>query len=87
MEKKLILEKMSIILNDILGVETTEVIPSASFMNDLGCDSIALSEIILRFEDDFELRITDDEAGNIKTVGDAVDCIAVKLTARKKTAA
>jgi acyl carrier protein len=56
-----------------LSVDEAEVIPSASFQEDLGADSLALVELIMAFEEKFDIdNIPDDAADKIKTVGDAV---------------
>ncbi len=70
---------MSDILNQIKGiiaeqldVETDEVAPEKSFTDDLGADSLAIVELVLALEEEFGIKIPDDQVDNIKTVGDAV---------------
>ena len=58
-----------------LGVEESEVTREASFVNDLGADSLDCVELIIDFEHEFGIEIDDNEAENINTVGDAIDYI------------
>lgn len=58
-----------------LGVKESEVTRNASFVNDLGADSLDCVELILDFEKEFCITINDDEAENINTVGEAIDYI------------
>jgi len=68
-------DKVKQIIVDQLSVEETEVSPSASFVDDLGADSLDRVELIMAFEEAFDLEIPDDEAEKIKTVQDAIDYI------------
>ena len=65
-------EKVTAIIVDKLGVEASEVIPEASFTNDLGADSLDTVELIMEFEKEFNLAIPDEAAEKIGTVGDAI---------------
>ena len=65
--------KVKAIIVDKLGVDEAEVKPEASFTNDLGADSLDTVELIMEFEKEFDIKIEDDEAQKIQTVGDAVD--------------
>lgn len=65
--KKIIVEK--------LGVDITEVVPDASFVDDLGADSLDLVELIMSMEEEFDIDIPDDDAENITTVKDAINYI------------
>lgn len=58
-----------------LGVEASEVVPAASFTNDLGADSLDTVEMIMEFEKEFGMSIPDDQAQKIATVGDAISYI------------
>ncbi|MBM4417030.1 MAG: acyl carrier protein [Chloroflexi bacterium] len=69
--KKIIVEQ--------LGVEEDEVIPTASFVEDLNADSLDLVELIMSFEEEFGMEISDEEAQKIVSVQDAVDYIAEHL--------
>jgi acyl carrier protein len=68
-------DKVKQIIVDQLSVEDTEVTPNASFVDDLGADSLDRVELIMAFEEAFDLEIPDEEAEKIKTVQDAVDYI------------
>ena len=67
--------KVVSIIVDKLGVEESEVTLTASFTNDLGADSLDTVELIMEFEKEFNIAITDDQAENIQNVGDAVNYI------------
>ena len=58
-----------------LGVEESEVTREASFINDLGADSLDCVELVIDFEHEFGIEIDDNEAENINTVSDAIDYI------------
>ena len=58
-----------------LGVDENEVVPEASFTNDLGADSLDTVELIMEFEKEFDIQIPDDQAENIVSVGQAVEFI------------
>ena len=60
------------IIVDKLGVDAEEVTPEKSFTNDLGADSLDTVELIMEFEKEFGISITDDQAEKISTVGDAI---------------
>lgn len=68
-------DKVKQIIIDQLGVEEGEVTPSASFVDDLGADSLDRVELIMAFEEAFDIEIPDEEAEKIKTVQDAVGYI------------
>ncbi|MCD6065633.1 MAG: acyl carrier protein [Bacteroidetes bacterium] len=67
-----ITSKVKSIIVDKLGVDEKEVVPTASFTNDLGADSLDTVELIMEFEKEFNIAIPDDQAEKISTVGDAV---------------
>ncbi|HNZ85090.1 MAG: acyl carrier protein [Paludibacteraceae bacterium] len=68
-------EKVKAIIVEKLGVEASEVVPAASFTNDLGADSLDTVEMIMEFEKEFGMSIPDDQAQKIATVGDAISYI------------
>jgi len=68
-------EKVTNIIIDKLGVEASEVTPEASFTNDLGADSLDIVELVMEFENEFDMTIPDDQAEKIGTVGDAITYI------------
>ena len=59
-----------------LGVDESKVIESASFIDDLGADSLDTVELVMAFEEEFECEIPDDAAEKIQTVKDAIDFIS-----------
>jgi len=63
-----------------LGVGEDEVTPEASFIDDLGADSLDLVELIMALEEEFGLEISDEEAEKILTVGDAIEFIQAHVT-------
>lgn len=68
-------EKVKAIIVDQLGVEESDVTMEASFVDDLGADSLDIVELVMAFEEEFGLEIPDEEAEKIRTVGDAVKYI------------
>jgi acyl carrier protein len=64
--------RVKAIIVDKLGVDESEVTPTASFTNDLGADSLDTVELIMELEKEFNLTIPDDQAEKIATVGDAI---------------
>ena len=70
-----IAERVKKIIIDKLGVDESEVTPTASFTNDLGADSLDTVELIMEFEKEFNIAIPDDQAEKIGTVGDAISYI------------
>ena len=68
-------EKVKQIIVDQLGVEPSEVTPAASFVDDLGADSLDRVELIMTLEETFGVEIPDNDAEKISTVQDAVDYI------------
>ena len=68
-------DKVKQIIVDQLSVEESEVTPNASFVDDLGADSLDRVELIMAFEEAFEMEIPDEEAEKIKTVQNVVDYI------------
>ncbi len=74
-------EKIKEIIVDLLGVEPEKVTLDADFREDLGADSLDLVELIMEFEDFFGGTISDDEAQQIKTVGQAVEYVKERMPA------
>lgn len=68
-------EKISKIIVDQLGVTAEEVKPEASFVDDLGADSLDLTELIMAMEEEFGVEIGDDDAQKILKVKDAIDFV------------
>jgi len=73
-------EKVKKIVADHLGVEQTKVTNEASFVDDLGADSLDTVELVMAFEEEFGSEISDSEAEKILTVGDAIKFIEGKAT-------
>lgn len=71
----MIFEKVKDIVSNILGVEPEDVTMEASFMDDLGADSLDVVELIMDLQDEFSLEIPDEDAEKIHTVGDVVEYI------------
>jgi len=71
--------KVKAIIMDKLGVGENEVTPAASFIGDLGADSLDTAELIMGLEDEFKVKIEDSDAEKIRTVGDAVSYIEAHI--------
>ena len=71
-------EKVQAIIVDNLGVDATEVVAEASFTNDLGADSLDTVELIMQFEEEFEIENPDEDAEKILSVKQALDYIESK---------
>ena len=71
--------KVTSIITDKLGVEESQVVPEASFTNDLGADSLDTVELIMELEKEFDLSIPDEDAEKLTTVGEAINYAAAKL--------
>ena len=69
------LDKVVEIVVDKLGVESSKVTSEAKFIDDLGADSLDTVELIMQFEEEFEIEIPDEDAEKIMSVGQAVDYI------------
>ncbi len=74
-------DKVKEIVADELSVDAAIVTPQARFVEDLGADSLDVVELVMRFEEEFEIEIPDEDAEKITTVGDAVTYIDKKLEA------
>lgn len=71
-------EKITEILVEKLGIARTEVTPDANFVKDLGIDSLDYAELVMEFEQTFNIRIPDTDAENLSTMGQAVAYIDKK---------
>ncbi|HRJ31241.1 MAG TPA: acyl carrier protein [Cyclobacteriaceae bacterium] len=76
-------EKVARILIDKLGIAESEINPEANLVKDLGIDSLDYAEIVMDFEQTFDIRIPDDDAEKLATIGAAVKYIEDKLKAKK----
>jgi acyl carrier protein len=72
--------KVREIIMNKLGVEASQVTPTASFTNDLGADSLDTVELVMEFEKAFNLQIPDEDAEKISTVGDAIKYLSAKAS-------
>lgn len=74
-DQEAIRSKVTAIIVKQLGVKEAEVTLEKSFVDDLGADSLDIVELVMAMEDEFQFEIPDEEAENIRTVGDAVQYI------------
>ncbi len=74
-----VVERVTKVIVDRLGVDESEVKIEASFRDDLGADSLDVVELVMELEDEFDMEISDDDAEKIGTVGDAVSYIEAKV--------
>ena len=77
-------ERVKQIIVEQLGVDEGEVTPTASFVDDLGADSLDTVELVMAFEENFGIEIPDEDAEKIATVKDAVDCIEKHAKGKKE---
>jgi acyl carrier protein len=76
-------EKVKQIIVEQLGVEESEVTATASFVDDLGADSLDVVELVMAFEEAFDIEIPDEDAEKIRTVQDAINYIGKHAKAAK----
>jgi acyl carrier protein len=74
-------EKVKDIIEKELGVEREKLTDSASFIEDLGADSLDIVELVMEFEKEFNIDIPDEDAEKLKTVGDAMSYLRKKVSA------
>jgi acyl carrier protein len=74
-----VLERVTKIIVDRLGVDEAEIKLEAKFKDDLGADSLDVVELVMELEDEFDMEISDEDAEKILTVGDAVNYIQSTL--------
>jgi len=72
-------EKITTILVEKLGLASTEVTAKANFVKDLGIDSLDYAELVMEFEQNFDIKIPDDDAEKLQTIEDAVQYISEKM--------
>ena len=82
MNQEEILAKLKTIVMDRLSVEENQIKPEASFVEDLGADSLDIVELIMGIEEEFDIEIPDEDAEKLTTVGEATEYIKSKLTSQ-----
>src|SRR5205807_6394224 len=75
MAEKTIEEKVKDIIVEQLGVNPEQVTPQASFIEDLGADSLDIVELVMAFEEEFSVEVPDEDAEKLQTVGDVINYI------------
>ena len=78
-DQKTIEQRVKEIIVNQLNVNEEQITPTASFLDDLGADSLDTVELVMEFEDAFDINIPDEDAEKIQTVGAAVEYIGAKL--------
>lgn len=81
---KAIEEKVIDIICEQMGVDKTDITRDTSFINDLNADSLDTVELVMEFEDEFDVSIPDEEAEKIQTVGAAIDYVAKVANAKSQ---
>jgi acyl carrier protein len=72
-------QRISEMIIEQLGATKEEIVPEASFIDDLGADSLDIVELVMAMEEEFDIEITDDDAEKIQTIGDAVAYLKHRL--------
>jgi len=72
-------ERVIEIVAEQMGADKTQVTRETSFVNDLGADSLDTVELVMEFEDEFDISIPDEDAEKIQTVGQAIDYVEAHL--------
>ena len=75
----MVLEKIEALISEQFGVDKSDISLGTSFVEDLNADSLDVVEFIMALDEDFDIQINDEDAENIKTVGDVVNYINEKL--------
>ena len=73
-------KKVTVIITEKLGIPETEVTSDANFVKDLGIDSLDYAELVMEFEQTFDIKIPDDDAEKLATISSAVEYIRSKVT-------
>ncbi len=73
--------KVSEIIVEQLGASKEEIVPEASFTDDLGADSLDIVELVMAMEEEFDIEIPDDDAEKIQTIGDALSYLKERVSA------
>ena len=75
-------KKVTSILIDKLGISNSEITPDANFVKDLGIDSLDYAELVMEFEQTFDIKIPDDDAEKLQTISQAVIYIQEKMATK-----
>ncbi|MBP5274346.1 MAG: acyl carrier protein [Abditibacteriota bacterium] len=75
-----IFDRVKKVVVDKLKVNESQIEESSSFVEDLGADSLDVVDLVIGFEDEFDIQIPDEDSASIKTVGDAVNYISGKMS-------
>jgi len=76
LEKEAIFKKLQLIMSNQLGIDTSTIKETSDFSKELGADSLDVVELVMAFEEEFEVEIEDEIAGDMVTVQDAIEYIA-----------
>jgi acyl carrier protein len=76
-------EKVRMLIAEQLGVDESEVTPSASFTDDLGADSLDLVELVMAMEEAYGFQVSDEDTEGMRTVKDAIDYVERRAKSRK----
>ncbi|MEO8727339.1 MAG: acyl carrier protein [Acidobacteriaceae bacterium] len=76
---KAVAERVKQIIIEQLGVDESEITPNASFMDDLGADSLDTVELVMALEEAFKIQISEDDAEKVRTVKEAVDYLEKRV--------
>ncbi|MCH2172353.1 acyl carrier protein [Myxococcota bacterium] len=74
-----LVDRVSDLIVDQLGVSREEIVPEASFIDDLGADSLDIVELVMAMEETFDIEIPDDDAEKIQKIGDAISYIQQRV--------
>ena len=74
-----IFERLQNIVSNQLGIEKEKIVPEADFTKELGADSLDVVELVMSFEEEFDIEIADNEAGEMSTVQDALNYIEANI--------
>ena len=72
-------ERVVEIVAEQMGVDKSQITRETSFVNDLGADSLDTVELVMEFEDEFDISVPDEDAEKIQTVGQAIDYVEARL--------
>ncbi|MDR1376605.1 MAG: acyl carrier protein [Synergistaceae bacterium] len=79
MKKEEVLSRLKEIIVDRLDVEEDQIVPEASFVEDLGADSLDIVELIMGIEEEFDIEIPDEDAEKLTSVGEAMNYTLTKI--------